>query len=368
MKITGIKAIPFSIPMRQVVKFSTGQLDRAEHVLVRVETDEGLVGTAEAPARPMVYGESTQSIVAAIHNWFAPALHGLDPFALEQVWARLERVEQNPTAKGAIDIALHDVIGQAAGVPCWRLLGGWGNRVRLSHILGIGSPEQVADQALALRAQHGFTAFKLKAGLDPQRDTAMVRAVRRALGDDILLHVDVNHGYTSHVAVRVVPEWEAGDIAWVEEPCPGNDERGRTLIARATRLPLMADESCITPAAVAAEIRHGACRFMSVKTARTGFTLSRRILALCGEDGMATVIGSQGRIPILAPSPARPVLRRAPANPPIWPGELSFFLEMMDGLLAEPLVITDGHLTLPDLPGLGFSIDEGRLARFRLDA
>jgi L-alanine-DL-glutamate epimerase-like enolase superfamily enzyme len=366
MKITRIEAIPFAIPMRHVVKFATGQLARIEHVLVRIETDQGLVGCAEAPARPMVYGESTQSIVAAIQNWFGPALEGLDPFAIEQVWARLDRVEHNPTAKGAIDIALYDIIGQAAGVPCWRLLGGWGNRVRLSHILGLGSPEEVAEQALTLRAEHGFTAFKLKAGLDPAGDTAMVRAVRRALGDAFLLHVDVNHGYASHVALRTVPEWEASGIAWVEEPCPGHDQRGRALIARATRLPLMADESCITPSAVAAEIRHGACRFMSVKTARTGFTLSRRILALCGEDGMATVIGSQGDSDFGALASAH--FCAAHRQTAIWPGELSFFLDMTEGLLAEPLVIHDGHLVLSDRPGLGITIDEARLARLRLDA
>lgn len=366
MRITGIQAIPFAIPMREVVKFATGQLDRAEHVLIRVETDEGLVGYGEAPARPMVYGESTQSIVTAVRSWFDPALRGLDPFALEQVWARLDRVEHNPTAKGALDIALHDVIGQAAGVPIRRLLGGWSDEVRVSHILGLGTPEQVAEQALALRAQYGFTAFKLKAGLDPRRDTAMVRAVRRALGDDVLLHVDVNHGYASHVAARTVPDWEASEVAWVEEPCPGQDERGRALVARATRLPLMADESCITPAAVAAEIRHGVCRFMSVKTARTGFTLSRRILALCGEDGIATVIGSQGETDLGALASAQ--FCAAHRQSSAWPGEVSFFLEMAEGLLAEPLRIADGRLRLPDRPGLGIILDEARLARLRLDA
>lgn len=186
-----------------------------------VETDEGLSGIGEAPARPMVYGETVCSIVTAIRDLFAPALIGFDPYAIEHVWDRLKRTEQNPTAKGAIDIALHDIIGQAAGVPCWRLLGGWTNRVRVSHILGLGTPDEVVAQAQALRERHGFTAFKLKAGIAHDRDTAMVTAVRQALGDGMLLHVDVNHGYTSQIAARVLPQWEASDIAWVEEPCPG---------------------------------------------------------------------------------------------------------------------------------------------------
>jgi L-alanine-DL-glutamate epimerase-like enolase superfamily enzyme len=365
VKITGVSAIPFAIPMRQVVKFATGQLERVEHVLVRVTTDEGLVGTAEAPARPMVYGESTRSIITAIESWFGPALMGLDPFALEHVSYRLARVEHNPTAKGAIDIALHDIIGQAAGVPCWRLLGGWSNRVRMSHILGLGSPEEVAAQALDLRERYGFTAFKLKAGIEPKRDTAMVLAVREALGPDIFLHVDVNHGYSSQLACSVLPLWEESDIAWVEEPCPGADERGRAFVHEATRLPLMADESCITPASVAAELRHGVCQFMSVKTARTGFMQSRAILALCGENAVAPVIGSQGDsdFGMLAGAHFYCAHRATAA----WPGELSFFLDMEHGLLAEAPKIKDGMLELSDRPGLDIVIDEDRLKHARLD-
>ena len=182
MKITKLEAIPFRMPMRETVKFATGQLSALDHVLVRVYTDEGLTGQSEAPSRPMVYGESAISIVAAVRDWFAPALAGLDPFATEQVWARLDLVEHNPTAKAAIDMALHDIIGQAAGVPLYRLLGGWSNEVNLSHILGLGTPPQVAEQAQRLIAQYGFGTLKLKAGIDPVRDTAMVRAVREEIG------------------------------------------------------------------------------------------------------------------------------------------------------------------------------------------
>lgn len=127
----------------------------------------------------------------------------------------------------------------------------------------------------------------------------------------------------------------------------------------------MADESCTTPEAVAAEIRHGACRFMSIKTARTGFTLSRRIIALCEQDGVATVIGSQGDTDfgVLAGAHFGAAHRGTAA----WPGELSFFLDMQDGLLEEPLAIRDGVLVLSDRPGLGIAIDERRLARYRID-
>jgi L-alanine-DL-glutamate epimerase-like enolase superfamily enzyme len=364
MKITKLEAIPFRMPMRETVKFATGQLSALEHVLVRVYTDEGLIGQAEAPSRPMVYGESSISIVAAVRDWFGPALVGLDPFATEQVWTRLERVEHNQTAKGAVDMALHDIIGQACGVPLYRLLGGWSNEVELSHILGLGSAQQVAEQALRLIAEHGFGTLKLKAGIDPKRDTAMVRAVREAVGPSIRLHVDVNHGYSSMVAARVVPEWEPYDIAWVEEPCPGWDVRGRELIAAATSIPIMADESCTTVAAVMDEIRRGTCRLMSIKNARTGYTQSRKIINLCEANGIVPVTGSQGDTEIGAYSSAHfHAAHRCTAS---GPGELSFFLDTEASLFTEPINIRDGKFTLPDTPGLGLRIDEEKLTRYRM--
>src|SRR5919198_4002765 len=107
MQITRVEAIPFCIPYHEPIHFATGVLTSAEHVLVRVHTDEGIVGQAEAPARPMIYGESQASIVSAIKLWFEPVLLGLDPFQVEGANKRIRWVVANDTAKGALDLALH---------------------------------------------------------------------------------------------------------------------------------------------------------------------------------------------------------------------------------------------------------------------
>ena len=365
MRIAKIETIPVRIPLRTRVAFATGSLSALDHVLVRVVTDEGIVGVAEAPARPMVYGETPQSIVAAIRDHLAPAAEGLDCFALARLHQRFERLEHNPTAKATVDIALHDVIGQAAGVGCVRLLGGFADSVEVCHILGIGAPEEVADEAVAAIEAYGFSTFKLKAGLDPERDTAMIRAVRGAVGDSVRLTVDCNHGYDSLTAARVLPRWEAYGIAWVEEPCPGADRLGRGRVARDTRLPLMADESAPTPATVMAEIERGDCRLISIKTARTGFSDSVRIRHLADAAAMATVVGSQGdsdlgTLASLHFACSDPSTARHPA-------ELSFFLTADGGLLEEPPVIAGGRMALTPGDGLGVRIDPDKLRHFRLD-
>lgn len=365
MKITKINVIPFRIPMRGVIKFATGKLEALEHVLVSIETDEGLVGIAEAPSRPMIYGESLHSIVAAIRKWFEPLILGIDPFAVEQIWARLQSVEQNPTAKSAIDMAVHDIIGKATGIPCYKLLGGWGNEIQLSYILGLGTPEEVANQALRVIEEYGFKTLKLKAGLEPKRDTAMVKAVREAVGPDIRLCIDANHGYHSMTAARVLPEWEAYDIAWVEEPCPGWDWRGREIVVHSTRIPIMADESCINPSEVMEEIRRGHCRLISIKNARTGYYLSTKILHLCEEAGIIPISASQGDTDIgTITSGHFCAAHRSMAQ---WPSEISFFLDITDHLLTERPQIKEGKLRLNDRPGLGVEIDETKLAHYRVD-
>lgn len=366
MKIVAVEAIPFSIPLRQPVGFATGRLTALDHVLVRVRSEDGIVGTAEAPARPMVYGESPASIVHCIRDWFAPLLVGADARDGERHRYRLAAIEHNPTAKGAVDMALADLVARSLGQPLHKLLGGFADTVEVSHILGLGAPEAVAEQAVELRERLGIRTFKLKAGIDPDRDTAMLAAVRGALGPAVRLHVDCNHGYDSQTAARVVPRWEEFDVAWVEEPCPGWDVRGRRIVADATRIPLMADESAIDVAQIAEEIRRETCRFVCVKTARTGFSTSRRIVHLCEAAGIHTVVGSQGDTDLGAVTAAQfQAAHRATAH---WPGELTFFLDAADGLLTTPPDIRDGRIALSDGPGSGVEIDDGKLARYRLDA
>ena len=113
-------------------------------------------------------------------------LRGEDPFAVERIVARLSTVEHNYTAKGAVDIALHDIMGQAAGVPCYRLLGGWHDEAQVIYVVGGGTPDAMLDECRDLQARCGITAFKLKVGLDLRKDMQMLSAVRKGLPDATL--------------------------------------------------------------------------------------------------------------------------------------------------------------------------------------
>jgi L-Ala-D/L-Glu epimerase len=143
MKIVKIEAIPFAIPYRKPLRFASGEMHVADHVLVRVHSDDGVVGVAEAPPRPYTYGETQASIVAAIEQLFAPEVVGLSLLEREVMHARLDRTVGNPAAKAALDMAVWDALGRSLDLPVTQLLGGYSNRMRVAHMVGFAPDADV---------------------------------------------------------------------------------------------------------------------------------------------------------------------------------------------------------------------------------
>ena len=365
MKISRVEAIPFAIPYRTPLHFASGSISRAEHVLIRVHTDDGLVGHAEAPPRPFTYGETQESIVAAVVGLFAEQVVGLSPLAREPVRVRLNRTVGNFTAKAAIDMAMWDIFGQAVGVPVTELLGGHGVRMRVAHMVGFAEPAEMVAEAEKIRELYGITTFKVKVGRRPiDLDVAACRALRAAM-PDAELYIDGNRGWTASESARALRALADIDLLFAEELCPADDVLGRRWLVAHSAIPMFADESVPTPGDVTRELLGGAATGISIKTARTGFTGSHRILAQCEGMGVEVAMGNQidgqiGSLCSLAFGAAfEATSRRA--------GELSNFLDMTDDLLTETLQIRDGTLQVRETPGLGIEIDQEKLHRYRTD-
>ena len=178
------------------------------------------------------------------------------PGAIEEARAAFAGLAGNHCARGAVDVALWDLLGQLAGVPCSTLLGGYADRVAVAHMLSFDTPEAMADDAATIHAEHGVRTFKVKVGRDPQLDIAAVAAIRDAL-PDALLYADANRGWTREQAM------DAGDaliglgVEAIEEPIAIEDRRGRTLLAERWDVPLAGDESCLSLADVRRAIDEG---------------------------------------------------------------------------------------------------------------
>ena len=363
MRVTAVDAIPFRIPFTEKKVWARGALDAAEHVLVRIRTDDGLTGIAEAPPRPTIYGESLRSIVAAIEDWFGPAVLGIDPFETEKVLERFERWVGNPTARAAVEMALTDIKAQAAGVPVYKLLGGWTDRVPVCVRVPTGDAEAVARSCASFREKYGIVTFKIKVGMNAPEDVRTLRTVRETLGPSVRLCPDANQGYDPQIAIRVLKAIEDLDITLLEEPCRIDNDRGRRQVAAATTIPLMGDESCTNLAEVRRQLALGAVSVISIKVARTGFAISQRIAHLCEAESVVNLCGTQAdsSIGVICGAHFAASCRNVKLA-----SELTGHLDMVDDILVETPTIENGTIALSDRPGLGIRIDEAKLRKYRL--
>jgi L-Ala-D/L-Glu epimerase len=366
MKITKVEAIPFAIPYTKPLKFASGEVDTAEHVLVRVHTEDGVIGVAEAPPRPFTYGETQAGIVTVIKEIFAPQVTGLTLVEREVVQARLGRTIGNPTAKAAIDMAIWDAFGKTVGLTVTDLLGGYTDRMRVSHMLGFDEPTTMVAEAERMVEIYGIRTFKVKVGRLPVAlDTAVVRALRERFGGTVELYVDGNRGWTPSESLRAMKQMADLDLLFAEELCPADDVLGRRWLVSRLDVPFIADESAVTQADVTRETLAGSATAVSIKTARTGFTGSQRTHHLAAGLGLELVMGNQvdgqlGTACTVAFGAAYQLSSRRA-------GELSNFLDMSDDLLTEPLQIRDGELAIRPGAGLGVEIDPDKLAHYRQD-
>ncbi|WP_190815848.1 mandelate racemase/muconate lactonizing enzyme family protein [Saccharopolyspora pogona] len=366
MKITRVEAIPFAIPYRKPLRFASGEVHTAEHVLVRVHTDDGVTGVAEAPPRPYTYGETQAGIMAVIEQIFAPQMLGLSLTDREVVAARLGRTVGNPAAKAALDMAVWDALGRTLDMRVTELLGGYTDRMRVSHMLGFDEPAAMVAEAERIRDEYGITTFKVKVGRHPvELDVAVVRALREALGAEVELYIDGNRGWTPTESAAAMKQMADLGLLFAEELCPADDVLGRRWLVSQLDVAFIADESVVTPADVTREILGGSATAISIKVARTGFTGSQRMHHLAEGLGLDIVMGNQidGQLGTLCTvafgSSYRLTARRA--------GELSNFLDMSDDLLTEPLTIHGGELAIRPGPGVGAEVDPDKLEHYRQD-
>ncbi|UNK46365.1 enolase C-terminal domain-like protein [Arthrobacter sulfonylureivorans] len=365
MKIERIEAIPYAIPYTHPLKFASGEVTTADHVLLRVHTDTGLVGVADAPPRPYTYGETQASIVAIVEQVFAPQVTGLDVLDRGKIHAVLNRTIHNQVAKGALDIALWDLMGKATQTPVHKLLGGYTDHMRVSHMLGFRPAQELLDEALRFGEEYGITTFKLKVGRRPLGlDIEACHVLREGLGEDVDIYLDANRGWTANEALEVLRRTEGLGLSLLEEPCDAKEAMSRRRLVQKSPIPVVGDESVPTAGDVSRELLSGGCNAICVKTARSGFTEAQQILGLCTGLGVDVTMGNQidtqiGSLATVTFGAAHEATSRRA-------GELSNFLDMADDLLAEPIRIENGTISVRDVPGVGAAIDEGKLAKYRL--
>jgi L-alanine-DL-glutamate epimerase-like enolase superfamily enzyme len=358
MRISKIEAIPFNLQRTRAVRARTIGGDMSRHVLIRISTDEGVFGEAEALSKVSIYGETQQSIVAIVQGTIAPRLVGLDPVGLDEANGRLQEIPANNSARAAVDIALHDLFGKISGLPLHRLWGSTRREQVVSWTLGLNPPDQMAQEAVRVHRELGIRAFKVKGGEVPADDVAAVHAIRASL-PDAQLSLDANEGYTAKVAIRTLAQMVDARLDYVEEPIPHHDRRGRVETAREIPIPILGDDSCFTLADVVREVELGAIGMVSIKTPRTGFWESHAIRAVAVANGLSCVVGTAvgGALSSLAA-----LQFSCSRNDLAGPSENSFGMSLDRDVVASWPRVSNGTLTAPIGAGLGAEVSPDLLA------
>lgn len=366
MRIVGVEltavAVPYTSELGTLVTAGL-RLSEARHLLVQVHTDAGIAGLGEAVPRPSVYGETLDGIRAALETLLVHPILGSDPLATERAWASWDRVVGNHSAKAAIDVALHDLLGRQAGIPLYRMLGGWSDgSIELTMALGMGTPAAMAEQARRF-VDEGYRTIKLKVGSDVADDIRAVAEVRAAIGPDVGLYVDANGGYSRADALRAIRGFEPHGLRYVEEPIAPTDAVGRARLARATDIPLLLDESTNELGAVIGAVADGTAGGLSIRGARSGISRSRHLIGIAVAGGVGCLVGSHRELGVgVAANAHLAAAFRITAEP----AELGTHRFLEDSLLTIPLRLEGGRLALPDGPGLGVELDPERVARYAL--
>lgn len=337
---------------------ASGPMKTATSVIVALRAEDGTVGIGETTCMTAYTGQTEQGVTAALEHWLLPAVIGLEPTAIQQVHARMNRVlRENDLAKAAVDIACYDLAGKLLGVPVYELLGGKvREEVRLAWAVGLGTIDEMVEEAVEWAAR-GF-AIKVKIGGDPAADLRNVRAIREAIGNDAVLRVDANAGYDVATALSVLPRMEDSNLQLIEQPVGRYDLPGMARCRQACTAPILADESQHTPLDTLRIIEAGAADIVNTKIVKPGGLYpSRQVAVLAEVGGLKAMVGSMPEMGVATAAGLHFALACQPLGYPV---ELIGALMLKDDIITRPLPVNngrdDGVLRAPSGPGLGVEL------------
>lgn len=364
MKIAEVHAFPtsFPIPAENRVALGIGTAVKRDAVLVKVSTDEGLVGWGEAH-----HGRAHTAVAKLIETTLKQLVLGMDADDVSGVWEKMYRFQLASHGMGAgaclamsgIDMALWDIRGKAHDLPLYRLLGGRRKAIPAyagGVSLGYQPPgDLIAEARKSIDA--GYKAIKLRVGDSPGRDIERLRAVRQEFGEGLMILTDANIGYRLEDARHVMPAMDELRIGWLEEPFPAHDYRSYREARTYGRTPLAAGENHYTRFEFNRVLEDGAITILQPDLSKTGgITEALRIAALASAwklpihpHSSMTGLNHAATIHFLA----------AIDNGGYFEGDVSRSNKFRDELVANPGAIDrDGNVWPLEAPGLGLEVNE----------
>jgi mandelate racemase len=359
MKIREIRVRAVAAPMKRPLATSTGKLTLAPLVLIDLETDTGVTGRTYLFA----IGRHNLAPITKLVEAMGEMLKGdeVAPFDLERkLRARYTLLGVHNIvlfAMAGIDMAAWDALGHSLGQPLVRLLGSAPRPIPAYNSKGLGIlPEkELVKEAIEL-LEEGFRAVKLRMGRPQAReDLQMLRAVKKQIGPDVTLMVDFNQALSVAEALkrgRMIDD--EGGVTWIEEPIRADDFSGCAHLKHHLKTPIQIGENFMGPEQMAQALAAGACDYVMPDAERIGgVTGWMRAAALAQGAGveMSSHLFPEVSCHLMAATPTAHWLE---------------YVDWADAVLAEPLRVKDGHVLVPDAPGIGLKWDEKAVKQYQV--
>jgi L-alanine-DL-glutamate epimerase-like enolase superfamily enzyme len=353
MKITRVDVWSVPVVLETVYTVAYATCDRTTLVFLRVETDRGVTGFGSAGCDPEVTGETAEAVARTLREVAAPRLVGDNPLALPGLLRDLRRsFGRQPSALAAVDMALHDILGQVLGLPLWKLLGGVRDRIATSITIGILPLAETLECARRW-VRDGFQALKLKGGLDVGSDVERVLRVREVVGGDVEIRFDANQGYSVADAVAFAEAVRPAGVTVFEQPTAADRPDLLGEVRRTADVPVMADESCLDATDAFALAAGRQVDMLNVKLMKSGgIAGALRIGAVAEAAGLQVMTGcmDESALGIAAG------LHFTLACPAVTCADLDGHIGLTGDPAAGGLRLENGVLIAPERAGLGVAV------------
>ncbi len=352
MQITRADVTPVELNLKQPVRMAGyPEIAQIMAIFVRLETKEGRDAWGCTVADPDLNGADPLQVVRACQE-YADLVPDLNPLNTEQALNQL--MLANPDSLAALcafDLAFHDLLGLAAGMPLYRLFGGYRPKIQTSATVFLGSIQESVEQA-KMRAKQGFRMLKIKGGLDPEEDAQRIKYIHRAL-PEMILRLDADGGYSIEQALDLTRVL-GNRLEMVEQPTHPDDLNGLREVTRHSPVPVLADQSVRDPASALEMASHHQADGISVKVATCGgLRCARQMDAIARAANLIMMVSCLIEPALLIAAG----LHFALSSPNIRYADLDGHLDLINDPTLPGFELKDGWLTATDVPGLGCSVD-----------
>lgn len=351
MKITALETWTVEMPLKEPYTIAYETIGKTSNVFLRIETSTGISGIGCAAPDLEITGETPQTVTHEINNTIKSVLLHRDPLRITYLIEKLrEPLQNHPSAKAAVDMALYDILGKVSNLPLWKILGGYRDRIKTSITIGILPVDETLKRAQEFIAEK-YKCLKIKGGKNVNEDIERIIKVRELVGKNIELRFDANQGYSVEDSIYFVEKTKSANLELLEQPTP----KGKPdLLGRVTsdvHIPVMADESLITLRDAFRLARRELADMVNIKLMKVGgISEALHINSVSRAANIEVMVGCMDEAALAIAAG----LHFALARPNVLYADLDGHLDLINDPTDGAVTIKEGIMYPSTNPGIGF--------------